>query len=344
MSQHSQRLALMATIFSLAVSVLGASQCKKRVKHGAGRRVDPTRSYTIPMSEVSGLTAFVDPETHQGVMAAVGDHGSDIAVIKVNQGDNPSVAILSLKSILKVFDDECRSKHHPACEGDERWDRQWEGIGRDGRNHWVILREQPPALIMIDEKGESVKGAVALNFETLSKLRPGQSFGADALGEGLVLLKNGHVLVAKENDPPVLIEFGPAGDAPFGLNSLSLLGSTDPFALGGAGEVTKYEPLQIWDVNIGNGCDLSELAIAANQSLYGMSDTCRRIYALKFPEAGEKSIKILESWGLGEGMKNPEGLVVLAEGFWVGTDKPEGDENLFWITRQTVEQSPSQHE
>lgn len=342
MSQRSQRLALMATLFSLALPVLGASQCKKRVKRSSAGRVDPSRSFVLPLAELSGMTAFVDPQTHQGVMAAVGDHGADIALITMNQRGEPAVRDISLKSILKTFDEECRSKHHPACEGDGRWDRQWEGISRDGSGQWVILREQPPALIMFDEKGTAVKGAIALNFSGLSRLDSSQTFGTEALGEGLALMKNGHVLVAKENDPPLLVEFGPAGDAPLGLQSSSLLGMGDSFTLGGRGDVTKYEPLRMWEIHMGDGCDLSEVAVAAGSDLYVMSDTCRRIYALKYPKDDEKNVKILQSWGFGQGLKNPEGLVVLPEGFWVGTDKPAGDENLFWIPRQSVGQSRDQ--
>ena len=89
---------------------------------------------------------------------------------------------------------------------------------------------------------------------------------ANARGESLQVLPNGHLLVAKQKDPVVLVEFGPAGDAPVGLASTQLGRSGEPFRFRAE---SPYVVLADWQVAAGAGVrSLNDLSVDDAGRLY----------------------------------------------------------------------------
>ena len=85
---------------------------------------------------------------------------------------------------------------------------QWEGVAADGAGRVVVLGERGSELVLLSPEFE---------FERRIRLRHEWEGDRQAGLEALVLLRDGHVLAAKQRRPVRLLEFGPAGDRPIGL-------------------------------------------------------------------------------------------------------------------------------
>jgi hypothetical protein len=112
-------------------------------------------------------------------------------------------------------------------------DPQIEAVCADGSGRVLLLQEWPPRTELIDPATRRVVASVTLEVPGDDPLARSWADPPTSHGEGAVFLPGGHVLIAKEKDPPVLIEFGPPGDAAIG------------FARGGglpAGDAWSIEP------------------------------------------------------------------------------------------------------
>jgi hypothetical protein len=92
---------------------------------------------------------------------------------------------------------------------------QFEGVDVAGEGTVLVLCEDPPAVLVLDPAGDGAqrvtlvagdRGVVRDVFDE-----------ASSSGEGLLPLRDGRLLVAKEKDPPLLVEFGPDGAEPRGI-------------------------------------------------------------------------------------------------------------------------------
>ena len=137
-------------------------------------------------------------------------------------------------------------------------------------------------------------------------------------GEGLLLLDNGHVLVAKQSKPVRLIEFGPASE-PGGIGPTTFLGPDQHFSLA-AGEHVEHDVLASWRLHPDSEDSfesLNDLAVGDDGRLYVISSKSRRIgRAEERIGADEDSVRISENWDLPDELPggddgNPEGLALL---------------------------------
>jgi len=193
----------------------------------------------------------------------------------------------------------------------------------------IVLQESPPRLFVLDAGLSQVEKSVKLDVADL----PSELLGGDnSLGEGLVLMRNGHVLVVKEKNPTVLIEFGPSGEQPVGVSAETLLGAGEEMLLQGGGNA-RLKPLKWWtlgDSSIGLLKDVSELAVGPNGVLYVLSDESRRFARLEARlKADEKKFALKQVWELPAVVENPEGLVFLGNVPVVGSDRKTDSKNLF---------------
>ena len=81
----------------------------------------------------------------------------------------------------------------------------------------LLLQEAPPRAELVDLDASRVVASITLRFEGRSELARSWLSPDSSRGEGAVLLPGGHLLIAKEKDPAVLIEFGPRGARSRGL-------------------------------------------------------------------------------------------------------------------------------
>jgi hypothetical protein len=173
-------------------------------------------------------------------------------------------------------------------------------------------------------------------------------------GEGMILMKKGHVLVLKEKQPSLLIEFGPEGDAPMGYGAETFLREGEAFAgLRTDGEEPVHRAdqpaataqrrlvaLKVWAFSERLGKlakDASELMLGPDGRVYMLSQESSVLIRL------EKTLKPDEDkvgtdhdtyWNLPDGMDKAEGLVIDDQMHpWIGVDiKQTGKPNLFQLS------------
>ena len=161
--------------------------------------------------------------------------------------------------------------------------------------------------------------------------------------EGVVLLRDGHLLVVKEKDPPALVEFGPAGQEPRGFGPNQWLPAGEAFSAGeGTVELTA---LAAWfpDRALQKACpDLSD-AGAGPTHLVLLSDKGQAVAVVPpcapagDPFSGEFQAEVVfRVRGLPD---KPEGLAVLPSGdVLIACDLPSATmDNLVVVPRAAWE-------
>jgi hypothetical protein len=130
-----------------------------------------------------------------------------------------------------------------------------------------------------------------------------------------VLLPGGHLLVAKEKQPPALIEFGPPGSRPIGLLAGGQLQDGARWPIGEGYHVSVA--LTVWfpDETLAKTCaDFSDLEIGPDGRLYLLSDQSATIARLDDLPPGGGMATVMAAWQLDELDGKPEGLAFTAEG------------------------------
>ena len=272
-------------------------------------KLEPTRVEDVPVPELSGLavtgTARGTPE-----LLAIGDRKSVLA--RATLADEPL--------LWTVVDLEGAGLGH---------DRpQFEAISATADGTILLLCEDPPVVIALQpddgrvDRVALIPGDRGLLADVFDK--------SSSSGEGLLPLSDGRFLVAKEKDPPLLVEFGPRDSDAAGVQPDSLLAITDRLALPDGG----LHALAAWRVD--GVDDISDLAFPGGV-LYCLSDQSRRIVTVELPlEPDSNRAHVGESWELrvperrGEPDGKPEGLVVVGGSLIVGLDTESPWANLCW--------------
>ena len=96
-------------------------------------------------------------------------------------------------------------------------DPQIEAVCADGLGRVLLLQETPPRVELIDPKALKVVASIDLAVEGRSEIARAWSDPKGSRGEGMVLLPDGHLLIAKEKKPAALIEFGPPNSRSLGV-------------------------------------------------------------------------------------------------------------------------------
>ena len=252
--------------------------------------------YSLPIVELSGLATRT---TSAGV---------ELFAI----GDKDNTLVRALWRDQRLIDIEAS---RPTLSGKG----QWEGIATDASGRVYLLRESPSSIVVMSAELDNVVAEFDLEG---SEMLPGWSTEENSRGEGLVVLANGHFLIAKEKEPPLLVEFGPAGERPEGVTR-SLLE---------AAPVLQHRrtlvPLAVWTVDEALATDISDLAISGD-ALFALSDDSRVLLEFELP-LPKRALVSLGRSKLPKEVENPEGLVIIDGHPVVGIDqKKKGEPNLF---------------
>lgn len=282
------------------------------MSHG---RIEATREIRIEIDELSGIDNSVDPETGKITIISVGD--SDFKIFFNEFGPKFGRGTADSASFKKVV-----SNAGPGS--------QWEGVAIDADGRFFVLEESPGVVYVIDAARKGLTQTITLDYKQ-EGLRV-EGFEENSLGEGIALLQNGHLLILKEKNPAMLIEFGPDGDEPYGVSPETLIAKREAFKLS-AGEKIKYKPLKWWrftDKSRSFMQDLSELAVGPDGVLYALSDESNRLARLESRlRVKEDKVNIKEYWDLPKSMEHPEALTFVGNAPVVGVDTKNGRENLF---------------
>ena len=274
----------------------------KRRDRDRGRELTVLRTAHIPLVEVSGVTLRRDPDGDVGLIA-IGDRSAVAAWVVLPDDDEG--------------DYEWSETDVSALEGSlvPAHDSQLEVVCADGAGRVLLIQEDPPRAELLDWAERRVLATIALDVPMGHALH-GAWIDPDAShGEGAVLLANGHLLVAKEKDPPAFMEFGPARGVSSGCSPSTVLSDGAPWPVK-PGEHT-YVPLATWmpSKELLAACeDFSDLEGGPDHRLYMLSDKSASIARLPDLPAGGGLATADRTWRIMDADGKPEGLAFTRHG------------------------------
>lgn len=287
--------------------------------------------YNVPVAELSGL-ARVRPaadETEKLKFYGIGDADYNVARIRINASGDAGIQMEDIAHTL--------GKH-------AKDESQWEAIAADGNDTVCMLSETRGEISCLDSDLQQDRGGFSLDVSTIGSLESAWKARPNSRGEGMILMKKGHVLVLKEKQPSMLIEFGPEGDAPMGYGADTFLQEGEAFAGLRTGQPASIQrrlvALKAWAFSEHLGklaTDASELTRGPDGRVYMLSQESAVLIRL------EKTLKPDEDkvgtdhdayWYLPAGMDKAEGLVIDDQMHpWIGIDiKQTGKPNLFRLS------------
>ena len=279
--------------------------------------------FDLQLREVSGICERAAGEGRPRQLLAIGDDSHQLLVGDLEPEVPASFARHDLEPVL-------------AGAGVRTGDSsQWEGIDTDETGRVFVLREVPGTVFVFDPSLRRLLHVLHLTVEDDPVERRAWEADENALGEGLLLLRNGHLFVVKEERPRQLLEFGPAGERAQGLHGDLLIADTGRFPTPGEPAVS-FPMLSSWDLGgeaLERVGDLSDVTIGPDGRVYLLSDESRCVARLEErvpPQSG--TVAVDRIWGLPERLHQPEGLVITAA--WdvlVATDHKEQRDNLYLL-------------
>lgn len=191
-------------------------------------------------------------------------------------------------------------------------DSQWEAVAGDAAGRTFIMSEADATVSVLTPDFE-LAHIFRLRLPEESPLYHSWDRDPNSRGEGMVLLANGHILVAKEKGPAALVEFAPAGEAAAGyLPELAL--RDRPFTLP-TGARSELVAVASWELKASAARligDISDLAVGADGALLVLSDQSRAIARVERElTVDEGKIDLKALWNLPGEIDKPEGLLVV---------------------------------
>jgi hypothetical protein len=221
-----------------------------------------------------------------------------------------------------------------ASEGSE-----FEGVACDGDGRVLLLQEGPSRVLVLSPALDRLLQTIQLTVEP-DEPGFGKKWHKDdnARGEALLLMRDGHLLVAKQRKPIRLIEFGPASDDPLGVSPDTLLADGEPFAVPAGEAAASYVVLASWGL-AGVAKDdfesVNDIAADADGRLFVLSSRSRRIACIQERlRPDEEQAAVTRVWDLpgevpGGEDDRPEALALLSPGAaLVGIDTKKPGDNV----------------
>ncbi len=272
-------------------------------------------THSVPLPEVSGLTAR---RTDAGVLLlALGDDRVAFAITTVVDGVPGEFEVVTADDV-------------GARPGYEERATQLEALALDGAGRVWVLTEGTSMVGGVDLATRRILSRFTLDTSTVADLHASWSKQGASRGEGVLLLRDGHVLVAKEKKPAGLVEFGPRDALPQGVSAANL----PPHDEGWAPPLDEDGLVALawwpWD---GDGTDdlsdLSDLAPDHEGGVWVLSDQGRCLAQLVLPLVPGGSVAATSAMPLPKKVAKPEGLAFLGGGLIaVADDRKDARDNL----------------
>src|SRR5215218_3691842 len=218
--------------------------------------------FDLQLAEVSGICERAAGGGRPRQLLAVGDDSHELLAGDLTPAVPASFARHDLGPLLTAAGVETGKSS------------QWEGVDSDESGRVFVLREVPGTVFVFDPALERLLHVLRLTVED----DPGEerAWAADenALGEGPLLLRNGHLFVVKEEKPRQLLEFGRAGERAQGLRGDLLVAGDGEFPTPEEARAT-FHMLSAWDLGgeaLARIGDLSDVAIGPDGRVYILSD------------------------------------------------------------------------
>lgn len=271
----------------------------------------------LPVVEASGLASRVVDGVLKVIV--VGDRTANVAVGSYSPDDGITDWVVRDLSEIDGW----------ALPAD---DSQLEAVAVDGGSLVAIMREDPPVVLVADTEQSRLVARIALVVPAGSEL--GDKWDdPSSRGEGLVMLRGGRLLVAKEKRPRALIEFCPPGRPAAGVSRDDFLDDGEEWQAP-EGEV-EFVARAVWRLK-GQAKktfrDISDVAVGRDKSLWLLSDKSEALGRLALdeplPAAGGKIRSVEGAWRLPDGTVKPEGVISLGgRQVLVAMDTDEASDN-----------------
>ena len=265
-------------------------------------RLSIQRIVHVPLEEVSGICLRREADGRTSLIA-IGDRAAVAAWALIPDEDDGAYE-WSEMDITGVAGSQMPMKNP-----------QIEAVCADGEGRVLLLQEDPARVELLDWKDRKVIAMIDLELPADHPLSKAWLDPEGSKGEGAVLLKNGHLLIAKEKDPPAFIEFGPAGERPSGCGAQSVLPDGAPWPIE-AGQHT-FVALATWmpTAELLEVCaDFSDLEVGPDKRLYLLSDKSASICRLHDLTPDTEHARAESSWRLKDVEGKPEGLAFSRHG------------------------------
>jgi hypothetical protein len=285
-------------------------------------------SWKLPLEEASALGLRRDAETGSMQLLAVDDERYAVTVAAVAHGDiAPPAEAEDVEAAIKSG----------AGEGGRGSD--FEGVASEAGGRVFVLQEGTDRVRVLSPDLRKAPQTIALS---VPRDEPdfGEQWHADdnARGEGLLPLRNGHLLVAKQRKEPRLIEFGPPTHEPGGFRPGRALRVDESFPLP-AGETVPFAVLASWPLDADTELEsINDLAIDLDGRLHAVSSKSRTLARLDGDLDPRGGTAALTAWGLPDDLfagedDKAEGLIFAPQVGWlIALDLERDATNLFQIT------------
>jgi hypothetical protein len=210
----------------------------------------------------------------------------------------------------------------------------FEGVALDSSGLAVVLAEYPARLLLVALDEPSTARVIEIDLPSVARAI-GERFDEAEfrfLGEGIVLLERGHILVGREKNPMGLIEFSPNGSVPLGLRHDAVLPDPGVFSEPSS---SRYGAVAWWPLTSALE-DISDIAVHQDR-LYLLSDQSAAIARLPLddpPLGVALTPELVCELPTTDGKRkdqNPEGLTFIDGVAVVAFDRAEGESNLATI-------------
>jgi hypothetical protein len=278
---------------------------------------------SLGLREASALTVDHRPQGPPRLLA-VGDE--DFAVVSAEIDE-------ATGALARIRRDDLRPALRDTAV-DLRSGSGFEGVASDGAGTTVLLQEEQAQLLVFAADLSRLLHVLVLDVPADDAvLNPAWRREPNSRGEGLLLLRRGHVLVAKERAAPSLIEFGPPGDRPAGVTADTVLAPDEPFQRPQTAEA-RLVPLAVWQLSGATALPtINDLARGPDGRVYALSAHTQVIARMEQRLVPGERARATAAWQISDRLPGgrdarPEGLTFLPSGrpvVVIDTGQPRDD-------------------
>ena len=306
----------------LLISVLMLLRDGSKIRHDDSSKLRILRSFSVPLREISGLSKS---GSH---IFAVGDNEPLLGVLQLTGDELKLLQTVSFTATLWHNYFLCPRLHNSICRSMAGViNKQWEGLYYEATTDTIhVLQESTGSIFVFNRAMDRILSRTMLDFFPDRYEKSART--SNSLGEGFVPLSNGRILVAKEKFPAAIIEFGAQNDTAQGYDPRRPLSTT-----ANIDAVRTLYPLHYWHLpkSADKHCDLSDVTLDDDGTLFGISQICRRIYRFAALDPSTEQLQVVQSWHVGSSIKAPEALVVIAPQVFLVASDVKNLRNNLWL-------------
>jgi len=274
-------------------------------------KVTVENSASLGLNEVSGLG--VRTVSGKPQYLAIGDSSTTLLTFNIGSDGKPtSIKRNDLKSIFGAGES------------------QWEAVAGDSSGK-VFLENESQGTVSILDADLKLKHVITLTLPDDSPLKRSWDRDENSRGEGMLLLSNGHILIAKEKGPSAIIEFAPKGQDAKGYAPGQQLKGAFKVPSGDASEFIAVKSWELKSSAINLIGDISDLTVDADGTIIVLSDQSRAIARIeKELSLDEDKIDVKQMWDLPKEVDKPEGIQLVDGKPFVACDLRKNDDISFF--------------